>query len=189
MCRYLCYLSQFIERTIHRVPGESFPKQRKRVVYCLRLLWPRVSPGLYPALAEDPLSLSTLQQGMGVCQDRAHSRVQYHGDVKYTSMRYKHTEMQTAVLASCGRVGLRSIKLLNRLFEIAFNSRKSIVLTVVFVTELEHRFAMYMESAEVVWSVSASEEIYTFSDFLEHRKSGSFGSYTRKCSLELENLV
>jgi len=59
------HLPQFPQRALHRVPGQSLADQRQWPVHCLWQLRARLSLGLHPALAQNALCLSSLQQRMG----------------------------------------------------------------------------------------------------------------------------
>ena len=78
--RYLRHLPELPERAIYRVPGEPLAEQRERPEHRLRLLRPRLPPGLHPALAQDAERVPAVQQGVGVREDRAHPGLRVAGD-------------------------------------------------------------------------------------------------------------
>lgn len=61
MCRHVCYLSQFLEWTIHWISGQPIPNQWQWTEHCLWQLWTCVPFGLHPAMAQNTVRLSIVQ--------------------------------------------------------------------------------------------------------------------------------
>ena len=70
----MCHLPKLAQRAVHWVAGESNSNKRQWVIHCLWKLRSRLPSRLHPTLAENPKCLPSVQQRVGLCQNRTHSR-------------------------------------------------------------------------------------------------------------------